>query len=620
MAPQIAHSSSIHPDNADVSVAQDGLFENLPVAVYTCDKNGVFTSFNTEAVELWGTAPVLGKDQFLGSWKMLKLNGEPLPVEETPMAISLRTGKSMSGERFLIERKDGSRVTVAPYPVPLYDTNGNLSGGMNTLINVTKIAEAEHKQALLAAIVNTSDDAIISKNLDGIISSWNVAAERMFGYTAKEAINRHISMLLPEERMEEENVIIDHIKRGLKVDHFETIRIAKDGTEIPISLTISPVTDARGKIVGASKIARSIKERLFSEEKQALLAAIVETSEDAIISKTLDGIISTWNSGAEKMFGYTADEAIGKHISILIPSDRNQEEILILSSIKNGMRVDHFETIRVHKSGKQIPISLSISPIMDSSGKIIGASKIARDISLQLQAQSESKRLYEQIKELNNKKDEFIGIASHELKTPLTSIYGYLQILDRLVNDETGVKFVNKTLIQVRKLTALVSDMLDVSKIEAGKLEFNPKPFEMKALIHEVIELLEQTFPNRSILCSFQSDDTMILADDRRIEQVLINLFTNALKYSPATGLVEVSVFLKEDNMVVSVKDQGAGIPADKLPHIFSKFYRADDASRVSGLGIGLYISHQIIERHHGQLWVENTGSTGSTFCFSLPV
>lgn len=243
------------------------------------------------------------------------------------------------------------------------------------------ISLSEEKQAMLAAIVASSDDAIISKTTKGIITTWNPAAERMFGYNEAEAIGRSIMLIVPADRQAEEVYIIGQILQGKKIEHFETIRATKDGRQIPVSVTVSPIFNKNGVIIGASKIARDIRDRHLAREKQAILAAIVASSDDIIISKTLQGIITSWNKAAEKIFGYTEAEALGQHISLIIPPDRLSEEDFIIGQIVNGRKVDHFETIRRGKNGQDVHLSVTVSPVVDEQGKIIGASKVARDIS-----------------------------------------------------------------------------------------------------------------------------------------------------------------------------------------------------------------------------------------------
>ena len=235
----------------------------------------------------------------------------------------------------------------------------------------------------MAAIVQSSDDAIIAKTLDGIVTSWNIAAEKLFGYTENEMIGQSIMKLIPKDREGEESEIISKLKKGEKIDHFETKRITREGKLLDISLTISPIRNSNGTVIGASKIARDITDRKKSEELNARLAAIVQSSDDVIIGKTLEGIVTSWNIAAEKLFGYTEKEMIGQSITKIIPPERINEEYEILSQLRQGKKIEHFETKRMAKNGKLIDISLTSSPIKDSSGKIIGASKIARNISLQ---------------------------------------------------------------------------------------------------------------------------------------------------------------------------------------------------------------------------------------------
>jgi signal transduction histidine kinase len=235
-------------------------------------------------------------------------------------------------------------------------------------------------------------------------------------------------------------------------------------------------------------------------------------------------------------------------------------------------------------------------------------------------AQEEKARLYEQVKMLNDKKDEFIGLASHELKTPLTSIQGYLQILSRMVHDERSRQFVDKTVQQVKKLNALVSDLLDVSKIEAGKLQLSMELFDIRKLILEAIELISYSNDNYRIVLETDLSEMPVNGDPNRIEQVIINLLTNAIRYSPGKDKIEILLSHEAGEVKVGVKDYGVGIPAEKQALVFSRFYRLDETNpNVSGLGIGLYLSHEIITRHNGRIWAESQPGQGSTFWFTLP-
>jgi PAS domain S-box-containing protein len=489
-----------------------------------------------------------------------------------------------------------------------------------SLLDAAALNSADQKQAILSSIIAASDDAIISKTLRGVITSWNPAAEKMFNYTEADALGQHISLIIPLDRIQEEAYIIGEIEKGNRVSHLETVRLSRDGTLVPISLTVSPIVDLKGNIIGASKIARDISDRQRADQKQGILAAIVNTSDDAIISKKLTGIITSWNKSAEKMFGYTEEDVIGKHISLIIPTERLSEEQYIISEVSKGNKVNHFQTVRLARNGKQVPISLSVSPILDEKGNIIGASKIARDITEQLVVQEENARLYEQVKMLNKKKDEFIGLASHELKTPLTSINAYLQILTRMVTDERSKDFLKKARQQVKKVNALISDLLDVSKIEAGKLQLNSEQFEIYQLTADVIEMLCHNSKQFTISLKSSVKEVSITGDPHRIEQVIINLLTNAIRYSAGNRQIVVHFNVEENAVAIGVQDFGIGVPPDRLKDIFSKFFRVDDHNpSVSGLGIGLYLSQEIVLRHNGQIWAESELGKGSTFWFTLP-
>lgn len=356
------------------------------------------------------------------------------------------------------------------------------------------------------------------------------------------------------------------------------------------------------------------------EEKQAMLAAIITSTEDAIISKTLEGIITSWNPAAFKMFGYTEDEAVGKHISLIIPEERLAEEAYIIGEVSKGAKVDHFQTVRKTKYGKAVPISLTVSPVISESGEIIGASKIARDISAEQASQQETTRLYEHLKVLNAKKDDFIALASHELKTPLTSISAYVQMLAKLETEAKNRTLVGKLQHQIKKLCSLVEDLLDVSKIEAGKMHYVKENFDLRHVIEGAVEMIAHANPDYQLTFECTDSKYTIAGDSHRIEQVVVNLLTNGIRYSPESK--RLKIYLTEDSseIKVGVEDEGIGIAQEKLQNIFSRYYRVDDSKlNVSGLGIGLYLCHEIISRHNGKIWAESILGKGSTFWFTLP-
>lgn len=583
------------------------IIENLEDAVVTHDLNHIILNFNPAAEKMLG----LNAEELHG-YDIRKLIPAELHTEHEQIFNTLLEGEKVSHFRTLRQSADNRVFPVSLTVSPVKDESGKVIGASHILHDITAEKEAEVKHSMLSAIIEDSEDAIISKNLDGVITSWNKGAEAIFGYRPEEVIGKHITVLIPEERIHEEDTILANIRQGNKIAHFETIRKSKSGGLIPISLTVSPVRDKQGEIVGVSKIARNINHKKLAEERQAILAAIVENSDDAIISKTLGGIITSWNKGAEKIFGYKEQEVIGKHISIIIPPDRMEEETGILNQLKAGNSLEHFQTIRIGKNGNLIHISLTVSPVKDGQGKIIGASKIARDITREKEAEAT-------IKELSRKKDEFIAMASHELKTPLTSMNGYLQLLGRRAI-EPNKPFVEKSIRQLEKLNALVNDLFDISKIQSGKLQFTFEEFDILQLVQEILDPIMESNPTFQFHTKLEAD-VYIEADRMRIEQVITNLVVNAIKYSPDSRSIDIELKRKVDELIFMVEDHGIGIDAEHLPHIFNQFFRVQGPSkRISGLGLGLFITREIIERHNGRIWVESEPCKGSRFFFTLPL
>lgn len=488
-------------------------------------------------------------------------------------------------------------------------------------------------ESLLAAIIESSDDAILSKTLDGIITSWNRGAEHVFGYPSSEAIGRSIKILFPPERIPEEDDILQRIRRGERVDHFETVRRRKNGQLVNVSVTISPIRSVEGTIIGASSVARDISDQKLSGQAGLLLAAIVNSSEDAIVSKDLDGIITSWNAGAERIFGYSPAEAIGRPVLMLVPSDRKDEEPRILDRLRKGERMDHFETIRVRKDGELVPVSLTISPVRNPDGTIVGASKIARDISEVKRIAAEREQLLaseraarSQAERANRMKDEFLAIVSHELRTPLNAIVGWAQLLKEggLPEEEVagGIEVIERN---ARMQSQLIEDLLDLGRIAAGKIALNAEWIEIGAVVKDAIAAVRHTADSKNIVidCVLNGARGGMMGDKQRLQQVVWNLLANAIKFTPKGGVVNIVVTRIDSRIEISVRDNGRGITPEFLPYVFDRFRQADSSStrHYGGLGIGLALVRQLVELHGGTVRAESPGlNQGSTFVVSLPV
>jgi PAS domain S-box-containing protein len=645
----------------------------------------------------------------------------------------------------------------------------------------------------LAKIVDSSDDAIVSKDLNGIIISWNPAAERMFGYPPEEAIGKSIRMIIPRERQNEEDFVLSRIRAGQVVRNYETIRSRKDGSLVPISLTVSPIYDADGTVIGASKIARDISDKRQAEMTAKRLAAVVESSDDAIVSKDLSSTIMSWNRAAERMFGYTAEEAIGRSIRMIIPPDLQSEEDDVLRRIRAGQTVDHYETRRRRKDGGDILISLTVSPIVDEQGIVVGASKIARDITERSRLRAvahqqaaitkqlsdagvtiaaslergtivqavtdisteltgaefgaffyrvfdqsgqsstlytvsgvsksalahvpqawpalcaptaegcsavridditespryagklpvstmpggdrpvrsylavpvkskgsvigglffghsspgmfteqheqlsagvaswasvalENARLYQLAREADRLKDEFLAVLSHELRTPLNAIVGYARLLrGGILSGEKATRGLETLERNAGALTQIVEDVLDVSRIVSGKIRLDVQPVELALVVHNAVATVQPAADAKGVRVQTSVDSGIgpVSGDPDRLQQVVWNLLSNAVKFTPTDGRVDVGVQRVNAHVEIVVTDTGAGITPDFLPHVFERFRQADAGTtrKTGGLGLGLSIVRHIVEMHGGSVHVTSEGEgRGATFRVRLPL
>ncbi|PZR28769.1 MAG: hypothetical protein DI535_04900 [Citrobacter freundii] len=354
-------------------------------------------------------------------------------------------------------------------------------------------------------------------------------------------------------------------------------------------------------------------------QQNALLAAIVHSSQDAIVSKTVEGIVLSWNRAAEQLFEYTASEMIGHSITRLIPEDRMNEEQMIIEEMLSGRSVEHYATIRRTKSGRLVSVSLSISPVLDERQQTIGIAKIARDITRQQELEAQLKATNLELQKSNLYKDDFIALAGHELKTPLSTIKAYLELID--CYPDRSAEFSDKALRQVQRLQHLLSELLDLTRLQAGKLTIQRAMVSMEEIIHNAMESVQQSMSTHQLYFQSELAALQTEVDAVRIEQVLVNLLTNAIKYSPGADSIVIRAFLEGSSVHVSVTDFGIGIAPQHQTAIFQRFYRVSGSTHITeGLGMGLHIARHIIDQHKGKLWLESVPGEGSTFHFTLPL
>src|SRR3984957_17415093 len=365
----------------------------------------------------------------------------------------------------------------------------------------------------------------------------------------------------------------------------------------------------------------------------SLLAAIVDSSDDAIVSKTLDGIITSWNRGAEKIFGYSAEEAIGRHITLIIPTERHGEENEVLTRVRRGEKLDHFETVRQAKDGREVHISLTVSPVRDVSGKIIGASKVARDITERKHAEEERERLASleraarrSAEEANRLKDDFLATVSHELCNPLNSIVGWAGLLSSgKLNEQTSARAIDAIMRAAQAQDQIISDLLDVSRIISGRLRLDIRPMQLIEVLERAIETLRPAAEAKQIRLQPLLDPAAspMAGDPDRLRQVFWNLLSNAVKFTPKDGRIQIISQRIDSHIEIMVSDTGTGIEPQLLPYVFDRFRQGDSGTnrQNSGLGLGLAIVRNLVELHGGTVSAQSDGpGRGAFFTIKLPI
>ncbi|HEX3079809.1 MAG TPA: PAS domain S-box protein, partial [Puia sp.] len=540
-----------------------------------------------------------------------RLHPDDLVIREKAFKEAFENGTLHYESRLVWE--DGSIHWMEGKGKVFYDEEGKPLKMIGTIRDITDRQAREESMARMAAIVQSSSDAIISKDLNGIIASWNAGAEQIFGYTEAEMIGQPLTRLIPAERLNEESDILRRLRNGEKVDHFETKRITKDNRILDISLTISPIRGVQGNIIGASKIARNITsqkeaERLIAanEQKFRLLA---DSIPQFIWTGDVGGNLNYFNRALYEYSRFTP-EKIAKEgwVQMVHPDDREENIRLWFESVSTGKDFLFEHRFRRHDGEYRWQLSRAV-PQRDEAGNIqmwIGTSTDIQDI-----------------KEQEQQKDYFISMASHELKTPITSIKGYVQIMQEMYAESEDAFLRNSLNVmdrQIATLIKLISELLDISKIKMGSLEINKEHFEISSLINEVVDEIKHSNPGYDIPVTL--GNTMVYADRHRIGQVLINFLTNAVKYAPNSKTIKIRSVVENDYVIVAVEDEGIGISKEDQEKIFERFYRAEGKNEKTypGFGIGLFIASEIIQRHDGKIYVTSEPGKGSVFSFALPL
>lgn len=368
-------------------------------------------------------------------------------------------------------------------------------------------------------------------------------------------------------------------------------------------------------------------------EGAARLAAIIDSSDDAIVSKTLDGVITSWNRSAERIFGYTPEEAVGQHITLIIPKERHAEEREVLARLVRGERIDHFETIRQAKDGRRVDISLTVSPVRNATGRIVGASKVARDISDRRRLERERQILLEREQEargaaeaLNRSKDQFLATLSHELRTPLNAIYGWARMLEAGRLDQTATRRATEAILRnAAAQVRLIEELFDVARAITGHVRLDVRPLNVLAVLEAALDTVRPTAAAKGVHLESVVDPGAgaMMGDPARLQQVIWNLLSNAVKFTPRDGRIEAHLRLAGGHIEIVVRDTGEGIAPEHMSRIFQRFGQADSSStrRHAGLGIGLALVRYLVELHGGTVRAHSAGrGLGATFTVTLPV
>jgi PAS domain S-box-containing protein len=492
------------------------------------------------------------------------------------------------------------------------------------------VAGAEKLEQMLSTIRATAEattDGIVVTDEAGRITLWNETFRRLWAFPpgVLEARDHRRALEWMSTRFEGPEQFLEQVGQIERDGPTETITrlTLADGN---VFERLSRVHHVGGRPAGRVWSYRDIGERERAHHEHAYLAAIVSSSNDAIVSKTLDGVITSWNSAAERMFGYTSQEAVGSSITIIIPPERRDEEVRILERLRRGERIEHFETIRLTKDGRPITVSITISPVRDEEGRIIGASKVARDVSERAALLAREQAARARAEEASRLKDEFLATVSHELRAPLNAILGWAQILRAGALDEERVRHAITVVERnARTQAQVIEDLLDVSRIITGKLRLDIQPIAPARAVASAIESVKPMAEAKGVQLHVDLDPEAgpILGDSSRIQQIVWNLLTNAIKFTPSGGSVSVTLQRVGSQVELGVRDTGIGIAPEFLPHVFDRFRQADASTTraVGGLGLGLAIVRHLVELHGGTVRAESAGpNQGSMFLLRLPL
>lgn len=643
--------------------------ESTDDAIISEDLNGIIISWNRAAERMFGYTPA---EAIGASSRMIIPAGRQ--DEEDLVLARVRAREAITHFDTVRQRKDGSLIPISLTVSPIHDDSGHIIGASTIARDINERAEGALATRRLAAVIESSDDAIITKDLNSVITSWNRAAQEMFGYTPDEAIGRSIRMLIPEELQDEEDIVIAKIRAGDKIDHYETVRLRKDGSRLTISLTVSPIRNATGEIVGASKIARDISERsrlialardeAVNTEKLGDVGAVVASTLDreTIVQKVTDIATELTHAEFGAFFYNVTDPDSGDAYMLYTVSGAPREAFAgfpnprataVFAPTFHGegpVRLD--DVTQDPRYGKlppyfgmppgHLPVRSYLAvPVKGVKGDVLGGlffghpaagrftkqhERLAMGVSSWASVALENARLYNEAQIANRTKDEFLAVLSHELRTPLNAIVGYSRLLRAgILSGDKAARGLETLERNATWLTQIVEDVLDVSRIVSGKIRLDVQPVELPLIVENAVATVQPAADAKGVHVQALVDPGVVSVsgDPGRLQQVVWNLVSNAVKFTPKHGRVQVRLERVNSHAEIVVSDTGEGIAPDFLPYVFERFRQAEAGTtrKTGGLGLGLAIVRHIVEMHGGTVEASSAGKgKGATFRVRLPM
>jgi PAS domain S-box-containing protein len=602
----------------------ENIYRTAPIGLALIDEEFRFTRINERLAEINGipAAQHLGHtirellpdlaDQAEAVFRRVFATGEPILNVEFGGQTRAQPGMNRVWNESWYPIKDAAGETIA----------------INVVVEeITERKQTEEALAHLAAIVASSTDAIISKTLTGIVTSWNRSAERIFGYTAEEMIGQPILRLIPIDRHDEEDHILARLRRGEQVGHFETVRLTKSGRPIEVELSISPVTDRAGKIIGASKIVRDVTERKRAEallrDHARQLSLITDTAPVFIAYCDVDSRYKFVNAAYADRFGLKPQDCVGERIADVVGDDAYESLREYIDAVLRGERIEFDTAVPYAALGERF-MHCSYAPEFDVTGCVVGFVAAISDITERKRVEEALRTSEEKLKEADRRKDEFLAMLAHELRNPLAPIANAVHLL-RQNRAENPVQEQARAIIerQSARLARLVDDLLEVSRITTGRIRLHMERVVIGGIVQRAVEtvrpLIEQH--RHALSLSLPTEPIWLYADAARLEQVVVNLLTNAVKYTDDDGRIELEVRCEGNDVVLSVRDNGIGIDPELLPRVFDLFTQAERSldRAHGGLGIGLSLVQRLVSMHGGTVVANSTLGQGSEFMVRVP-